>query len=44
LQDIGVFAVTESPCTEDEHHDEDEDDYKLRDLGSTEAVARLLCC
>jgi hypothetical protein len=42
LQDIGVFAVTESPCTEDEH--DDEDDSKLRDLGSTEAVARLLCC
>ena len=26
LQDIGLFAVTESQCTEDEHDDEDEDD------------------
>jgi hypothetical protein len=26
LKDIGLFAVTESQCTEDEHDDEDEDD------------------
>jgi hypothetical protein len=26
LQDIGLFAVAESQCTEDEHDDEDEDD------------------
>ena len=25
--DIGLFAVTESQCTEDEHDDEDEDEY-----------------
>jgi hypothetical protein len=24
LQDIGLFAVTESQCTEDEHDDEDD--------------------
>jgi hypothetical protein len=29
LQDIGLFAVTESRCTEDEHDDEDEDDSKF---------------
>jgi hypothetical protein len=33
LQDIGLFAVTESQCTEDEHDDEDEDDSKFRNLG-----------
>ena len=31
LQDIGLFAVTESHCTEDEH--DDEDDSKFRNLG-----------
>jgi hypothetical protein len=31
LQDIGLFAVTESQHTEDEH--EDEDDSKFRNLG-----------
>jgi len=31
LQDIGLFAVTESQCTEDEH--DDEDDSKFRNLG-----------
>jgi hypothetical protein len=31
LQDIGLFAVTESQCTEDEH--DDEDDAKFRNLG-----------
>jgi hypothetical protein len=29
LQDIGLLAVTESQCTEDEH----EDDFKFRNLG-----------
>jgi len=33
LQDIGLFAVTESQCTEDEYDDEDEDDSKFRNLG-----------
>jgi hypothetical protein len=35
LQDIGLFSVTESQCTEDELEDEDddEDDSKFRDLG-----------
>jgi hypothetical protein len=33
LQDIDLFAVTESQCTEDEHDDEDEDDFKFRNLG-----------
>ena len=28
---IGLFAVTESQCTEDEH--DDEDDSKFRNLG-----------
>src|SRR5271165_6919001 len=35
LQDIGLFGVTESQCTEDEHDDEDEDDSKFRNLGLT---------
>ena len=26
ISSIGLFAVTESQCTEDEHDDEDEDD------------------
>jgi len=26
LQNVGLFAVTESQCTEDEHDDEDEDE------------------
>ena len=30
---IGLFAVTESQCTEDEH--DDEDDSKFRNLGLT---------
>jgi hypothetical protein len=30
---IGLFAVTGSQCTEDEHDDEDEDDSKFRSLG-----------
>jgi hypothetical protein len=32
LQDIGLFAVTESQYTEDEN--DDEDDSKFRNLGS----------
>ena len=32
-QDIGLFAATDSQCTEDEHDDEDEDDSKFRNLG-----------
>ena len=35
ISSIGLFAVTESPCTEDEHDDEDEDDSKFRNLGLT---------
>ena len=35
---IGLFAVTESQCTEDEHDDEDEDDSKFRNLGSNQNV------
>jgi hypothetical protein len=35
LQDIGLFAVTESQCTEDEH--DDEDDSKFRNLGLSKA-------
>jgi hypothetical protein len=31
---IGLFAVTESQCTEDEHDDEDEDESKFRNLAS----------
>ena len=31
ISSIGLFAVTESQCTEDEH-DEDEDDFKFRSL------------
>jgi hypothetical protein len=33
ISSIGLFAVTESQCTEDEHDDEDEDDAKFRNLG-----------
>ena len=33
ISSIGLFAVTESQCTEDEHDDEDEDDFKFRNLG-----------
>ena len=35
ISSIGLFAVTESQCTEDEHDDEDEDDSKFRNLGLT---------
>jgi hypothetical protein len=30
-KEIGLFAVTQSQCTEDEH--DDEDDSKFRNLG-----------
>ena len=33
ISSIGLFAATESQCTEDEHDDEDEDDSKFRNLG-----------
>ena len=35
ISSIGLFAVTESQCAEDEHddEDEDEDDSKFRNLG-----------
>ena len=33
ISSIGLFAVTESQCTEDEHDDEDEHDSKFRNLG-----------
>jgi hypothetical protein len=33
ISSIALFAVTESQCTEDEHDDEDEDDFKFRNLG-----------
>ena len=33
ISSIGLFAVTESQCAEDEHDDEDEDDSKFRNLG-----------
>jgi hypothetical protein len=33
ISSIGLFAVTGSQCTEDEHDDEDEDDSKFRFLG-----------
>ena len=32
ISSIGLFAVTGSQCTEDEHDDEDEDDSKFRNL------------
>ena len=38
ISSIGLFAVTESQCTEDEHDDEDEDDSKFRNLGSNQNV------
>ena len=33
ISSIGLFAVTESQCTEDEHDDDDEDDSKFQNLG-----------
>jgi hypothetical protein len=34
ISSIGLFAVTESQCTEDEHDDDDdEDDFKFWNLG-----------
>jgi hypothetical protein len=43
LQDIGLFAVTESQCTEDEHDDddEDEDDSKFRNSVKNSRIQRL---
>jgi hypothetical protein len=47
LQDIGLFAVTESQCTEDEHddddedEDEDEDDSKFRNSVKNSRIQRL---
>jgi hypothetical protein len=38
---IGLFAVTESRCTEDEHDDEDEDDSKFRNLGLRACLRRV---
>jgi hypothetical protein len=35
ISSIGLFAVTESQCTEDEHDDEDEDDSKFRTVAGT---------
>jgi hypothetical protein len=34
ISSIGLFAVTESQCTEDEH----DDDSKFRNLGSSQNV------
>jgi hypothetical protein len=36
ISSIGLFAVTEPQCTEDEHDDEDEDDSKFQNSGSTQ--------
>ena len=33
ISSIGLFAVTESQCTEDEHDDEDEDDFQISEFG-----------
>jgi hypothetical protein len=41
LQDVGLFAVTESECTEDEHDDEDEDDSKFRNSVKNSRIQRL---
>jgi hypothetical protein len=41
ISSIGLFAVTESQCTEDEHDDEDDDDSKFRNLGLTDALGRV---
>ena len=32
ISSIGLFAVTESQCTEDEHDDEDEDDSRFSEF------------
>jgi hypothetical protein len=43
ISSIGLFAVTESQCTEDEHddEDEDEDDSKFRNLGLIVLTGRV---
>jgi hypothetical protein len=41
ISSIGLFAVTESRCTEDEHDDEDEDDSKFRNLGLRACLRRV---
>jgi hypothetical protein len=41
ISSIGLFAVTESQCTEDEHDDEDEDDSKFRNLGLSPSKCRI---
>ena len=38
ISSIGLFAVTESQCTEDE--DDDEDDFKFRNLGQIQIGRR----
>jgi catechol 2,3-dioxygenase-like lactoylglutathione lyase family enzyme len=41
ISSIGLLAVTESQCTEDEHDDEDEDDSKFRNLGLIVLTGRV---
>ena len=41
ISSIGLFAVTESQCTEDEHDDEDEDDSKFRNLDLRDSASHL---
>ena len=40
ISSIGLFAVTESQCTEDEHDDEDEDDFKFEILPQEMGAAK----
>jgi hypothetical protein len=40
ISSIGLFAVPESKCTEDEHDDEDEDDSKFSEFGLNRAQPR----
>ncbi len=42
-RNIGLFAVTESQCPEDEHDDEDEDDSKFRNLGLSVSESSSFC-
>ena len=42
ISSIGLFAVTESQCTEDEHDDEDEDDSKFRHLDQLGGTGQIL--
>ena len=41
ISSIGLFAVTESQCTEDEH--DDEDDSKFPNLGLIKEMEHPLC-